>query len=69
MKKTSLVLTILFTLIVTLSGQNNEENSVRNAFDSYKTAILNDKGEEAVNYVDSRTIQYYTDMLDLAKNG
>jgi len=68
MRKISLVFTFLFALLVSLSGQKSEEKTVINVFDSYKTSILNDKGEEAVNYVDSRTIKYYSDMLDLARN-
>ncbi|MEL6143105.1 MAG: hypothetical protein AAFU67_16000, partial [Bacteroidota bacterium] len=30
----------------------------------YKNAILNDEGEEAANYVDSRTMAYYVDILE-----
>jgi hypothetical protein len=62
---------ILSTLLlsVTISGfaQKAEEKLVKKAFDGYKTSILNDKGEEAVKYVDSRTIKYYGDILDLVK--
>ena len=68
MGRSALVFTFLFTLIVSLSGQTGEEDLVRTAFDSYKTSILNDKGEKAVDFVDSRTIRYYGDMLDLAIN-
>ncbi len=48
-------------------GQKSEEKRVRAAFENYKTAILNDKGEEAAKHVDSRTLQYYADMLKLVK--
>jgi len=48
-------------------GQKSEEKLVRKVFENYKTAILNDKGEEAVKFVDSRTIKYYSDMLELVK--
>jgi len=60
---------ILFLLIVgqTACGQKGEEKLVVKAFENYKTAILNDKGEDAVKFVDCRTIKYYSDMLELVK--
>lgn len=64
--------TILFSiLLITTSsciGQENTKKLVNDAYNNYKTAILNDKGEEAVKYVDSRTIKYYNDILELVKN-
>ena len=48
-------------------GQKNEEKRVKESFDNYKTAILSDKGYEAVKYVDNRTINYYNDILELVK--
>ena len=48
-------------------GQKSEEKLVKKSFDNYKTAILIDKGDEAVKYVDSRTIKYYSDILELVK--
>jgi hypothetical protein len=45
-----------------------EAKAVVESFASYKSAILNDKGEVAVKYVDSRTISYYSKVLDLVKN-
>lgn len=48
-------------------GQKSVEKQVKKAFDNYKKEILNDRGEEAAKYVDSRTIKYYGDMLDLVK--
>lgn len=44
-----------------------EEEHVKAAFDQYKSAILNDKGAVAVEFVDSRTIAYYADMLEHTK--
>lgn len=63
------VLGILFLLLTgqMAYGQNSEEKKVRKSFDAYKSAILNDKGEEAANYIDSRTIKYYKDILELVK--
>jgi len=44
------------------------EKKVRDCFAGYKSAILNDKGEEAVEFVDSRTIKYYSNILEKTKN-
>lgn len=63
---------LLFLLLLlpgmALSAQKSEEKLVRKSFDAYKKAILNDRGEEAVKYVDSRTVKYYDDMAGLVKN-
>lgn len=63
---------LLFLLLMlpgmALSAQKSEEKQVRKSFDAYKKAILNDRGEEAVKYVDSRTVKYYDDMARLVKN-
>jgi hypothetical protein len=63
------ILGVLFTLLTgqLTYGQKSEEKLVKKLFDNYKSAILNDKGEEAVNYVDSKTIKYYSDILELVK--
>lgn len=64
------ILGILFLLLAGTEltyGQHEEEEQVKKSFDNYKSAILNNNGEEAVNYVDSRTIKYYNDILDLVK--
>ncbi|MEL6355630.1 MAG: hypothetical protein AAFQ37_01735, partial [Bacteroidota bacterium] len=37
---------------------------IEQTFNDYKNAILNDEGEEAANYVDSRTMAYYVDILE-----
>jgi hypothetical protein len=49
-------------------GQKEEEQLIRETFENYKSAILQDKGNKAVNFVDSRTIEYYSKILDLVKN-
>ncbi len=46
----------------------SDEEQVRDCFANYKSSILNDRGEEAVKYVDRRTIKYYQDILDKTKN-
>jgi len=49
-------------------GQKGEEDLVKKSFNNYKSAILNDEGEEAVKYVDSRTIKYYSEIIELVKS-
>jgi len=63
----SIGITLLITLGNIAYGQKSEEKLVKKSFDNYKSAILNDKGEEAVKFVDSRTIKYYSDILELVK--
>ncbi len=46
----------------------NQEDLVKEAFNNYKSSILNDKGKDAVNYVDTNTIKYYEKVLELVKN-
>ena len=67
MKKYMLVYFCLLSLVPSLAQQTGEE-AVRNCYESYKAAILSDQGEEAIQWVDSRTITYYGDMLELVKN-
>lgn len=67
LKQTFITLLLIFTWTTSIFGQKSEEDLVRKSFDNYKTAILNDKGEEAVKYVDSRTIKYYCDILEHVK--
>jgi len=66
-KNFSLLLIFAFVLN-SCSAQKKEEKLIRNSFENYKSAILNDKGEEAVQYVDSRTITYYSEILKKTKN-
>ncbi len=60
------VLFLLFTVQLTYA-QKSQEKLVKKSFDNYKNSILNDKGEEAIKYIDSRTMKYYSDMLELVK--
>jgi|WetSurMetagenome_2_1015567.scaffolds.fasta_scaffold00256_13 hypothetical protein len=68
MKRISIVVVLFFALTLLSSAQSSEEDSVRKAYDRYKTCLLNGGGEEVANLVDNLTIKYYGDMLDLAKN-
>ena len=65
MKQISSAFLILLSL--TLFAQKNEVQAVKASFENYKAAILNDRGEEAVQFVDSRTIKYYGDLLEHVK--
>lgn len=63
-----IILIILIAFISTNSfSQNTDKDLVLESFEIYKNAILNDKGEIAVNQVDSRTIKYYTQILEKIK--
>lgn len=57
----------LFLIPMLTIAQQTEEKNVRKTFDTYKSAILNDKGEEAVKQVDAKTIAYYNDILQKVK--
>jgi len=46
----------------------SENERTRACFEKYKSAILNDRGAEAAEYVDSRTISYYQEILEKTKN-
>jgi len=36
---------------------------IKNCFENYKSSLLNDKAEEAYEYIDSRTSSYYSEIL------
>lgn len=67
MKRFCITLFTFSFLSVVVIAQSNEVARVKKTFDSYKSAILNDKGEEAAAFVDSRTINYYNHILEAAK--
>jgi hypothetical protein len=67
MKQAASALLLLLSSLYTF-GQKSEVKDVKASFDNYKQAILNDRGEEAVQYVDSRTITYYGDVLETVKH-
>jgi len=67
MKKSLLFLLMFVVLITSCKQQSTEIEPIRTTYEKYKTAILQDNGEEAVNYVDSRTIKHYTEILEKVK--
>ncbi|MFZ4455701.1 MAG: hypothetical protein ACOYOT_05715 [Bacteroidales bacterium] len=62
-----LVLFITFTIVQVGCSGKSEEQLVKESYENYKAALLNDKGDEAIKYVDSNTIKYYTDILNFTK--
>ncbi|MFY0630770.1 MAG: hypothetical protein JXR05_10345 [Flavobacteriaceae bacterium] len=58
---------IMLFFVVTVSFAQKEEDLVKEAFKKYKSLILNDKGSEAVNYLSSKTLDYYQSMLEKTK--
>ncbi len=68
MNKILIFFIISFFLTTSCYGQKKEEKLVRETFENYKYALLNDKGEDAAKIVDSRTIKYYSDLQELVRN-
>jgi hypothetical protein len=66
-KNSHYIFCLFFISFIFCQAQKNEGQAINKVFEKYKSAILNDKGEEAASYVDSRTIQYYSDILNLVK--
>ncbi len=64
MKKKLYTLFISLSIIASCIGQENEESLVKASFNGYKTSILNDQGEKAISFVDTRTISYYNEILE-----
>lgn len=62
------VLLLLVAFFQPVFAQKKDAEAVKKAFENYKSAILNDKGAEAVKFVDSRTIKYYQDVSDWVRS-
>jgi hypothetical protein len=67
MKKILTLFALTFFTAGYVHAQGNDENLVRKAFENYKSAILNENGEEAFKYINSGTANYYTYIIDLIK--
>ncbi|MFK7972053.1 MAG: hypothetical protein AB8F95_16920 [Bacteroidia bacterium] len=63
-----IVLTLILSSCIGLSFAQKEEKAVEKAYVSYKKAILSDNGKEAVKWVDSRTVAYYTEILEMVRS-
>lgn len=63
-----LILVFFFVLPAVLHLSARQDTAlVKACFNGYKNAILADKGQEAVTFVDSRTLRYYSDILQKTK--
>ena len=63
-----LIIALLFLVFCHFSiAQNKEELLVKKCFEHYKHSILEGQGENAIKFVDKKTINYYTKMLDKIK--
>ena len=67
MKKQFMILVTVIFSITSLIAQSNQDGLVKGAFNNYKQSILDDKGEEAIKFVDSRTIKYYSEIIETIK--
>jgi len=63
-----IALTLILSSFIGFSFAQKESKKVEKAYNAYKNAILNDNGTEAVKWVDSRTIKYYSEVLELVRN-
>ena len=62
-----LYLAIMVITVDSSYGQANaDEADVRKSFTGYKSSIMNGQGEEALGWVDSNTLEYYSNMLELS---
>lgn len=53
-------------LLVTMTASASEDELVADTFNSYKAAVMNDRGEEAAGLLSKSTTDYYAEMRDLA---
>ena len=67
MKRVLIIISFFFPTIAVIA-QINEEELIRENYDTYRTYLHDRNGKEAVKYVDSNTIKYYGDILELVKS-
>jgi len=59
------IITLLLLIFLAIdSYSQSDKELVLKSFENYKNAILTDKGKVAVDFVDSRTMNYYSTILD-----
>jgi len=63
----NLLLFAFFILASTCCIAQDEKEIIKETFSKYKAAVVNNKGKEAINYVDSRTLKYYNDLAEVVK--
>lgn len=59
----NLVWVIVFTLLCSCADTEQDKKQIYETYDNYKAALLDKKGEVAVEYIDSVTINYYNGIL------
>src|SRR5688500_12855175 len=68
MYRSLILLAVSLLFFYDAGAQNRDAEAGRQAFDNYKSAILNDQGDVALNYIDSRTKKFYRVMLHAARD-
>jgi hypothetical protein len=63
------LLALATVLTAPAHAQTREQDEVKAAFESYKTAIMNDSGQEAAVLLSASTAAYFEQMRDLALYG
>jgi hypothetical protein len=60
----------LILIITTNSAvaQSDDKTDIKKVFESYKSAILNDNAEEALQAIDNKTRDYYINILHVTKS-
>jgi hypothetical protein len=66
--KSILIIMFFFILTNLVVAQENDVELIRKNFDSYKAFLYNSNGVEAANLVDSHTIKYYSNIIELVKD-
>ncbi|MEP6646379.1 MAG: hypothetical protein ABJC12_04770 [Saprospiraceae bacterium] len=62
--KNILILLSLLLSEISIFGQNQTE-AIKEVFKNYKNAIMTDQENEAIDYMDSRTLDYYKNIRQL----
>lgn len=60
------MLLFVSTVLCAQSQKTRDEKAIQKCFDSYKAAIMEGNAEAAARLVDSRTISYYSEVLNVA---
>jgi hypothetical protein len=68
-RKLSVFLVFCLAIILSSCGGSGEASAVKKAFESYRSALLNQDGKAAVEAVSSNTIKMYQEYRDQAMTG
>ena len=58
---------VLFISLTSANAQTNDTADIKKVFKEYKSAILNDQANDALNAIDKKTINYYKSILSEVK--